>query len=107
MAFNSYKGQFDTRVSSLIDKYFELKMLQLQGERLADIVLTEPETSQEQINTSRTFSWNPVLRSLILRFRYAETRTFGVRWYKSKNCSRRINCNRRAIRVVEKPPLSM
>lgn len=43
MAFNAYKGQFDGRVSSLIDKYFEVKMLQLQGERLADILFTEPE----------------------------------------------------------------
>ena len=72
MAFNSYKGQFDTRVSSLIDKYFELKMLQLQGERLADIVLTEPETSQEQINTSINISLEPSIEVSNLRFRYAE-----------------------------------
>jgi ATP-binding cassette subfamily B protein RaxB len=43
MAFNAYKSQFDARVGSLIDKYFEVKMLQLQGERLADIVFTQPE----------------------------------------------------------------
>ncbi|KWO47526.1 ABC transporter [Burkholderia sp. MSMB1459WGS] len=43
MAFNAYKGQFDGRVGSLIDKYFEVKMLQLQGERLADIVFAKPE----------------------------------------------------------------
>jgi ATP-binding cassette subfamily B protein RaxB len=72
MAFNSYKGQFDSRVSSLIDKYFELKMLQLQGERLADIVLTEPETSQEQINTSIDISLEPSIEVSNLRFRYAE-----------------------------------
>lgn len=72
MAFNSYKGQFDTRVSSLIDKYFELKMLQLQGERLADIVLTKPETSQEQINTSIDISLEPSIEVSNLRFRYAE-----------------------------------
>ncbi|MET0321074.1 MAG: peptidase domain-containing ABC transporter [Duganella sp.] len=45
MAFIAYKGQFDSRVGSLIDKFFEMKMLQLQGERLADIVLSEPEIS--------------------------------------------------------------
>ena len=44
MAFNAYKGQFDSRVSSLIDKFFEVRMLQLQGERLADIVFTKPES---------------------------------------------------------------
>lgn len=42
-AFVAYKEQFSTRVSSLIDKLFELRMLRLQGERLADIVLTAPE----------------------------------------------------------------
>ncbi|WP_246794229.1 peptidase domain-containing ABC transporter [Burkholderia perseverans] len=43
MAFTAYKTQFDRRVSSLIDKYFEIKMLRIQGERLADIVFAEPE----------------------------------------------------------------
>ncbi len=43
MAFNAYRMQFDSRVGSLIDKYFEVKMLQLQGERLADIVFAQPE----------------------------------------------------------------
>lgn len=43
MAFNAYRGQFDGRVGGLIDNFFELRMLQLQGERLADIVLTPPE----------------------------------------------------------------
>lgn len=44
-AFIAYKGQFDTRASALIDKFYELKMLQLQGTRLADIVLAEPESA--------------------------------------------------------------
>ncbi len=43
-AFFAYKEQFAVRVSGLIDKAVELKMLKLQGERLADIVLTAPET---------------------------------------------------------------
>jgi ATP-binding cassette, subfamily B, bacterial CvaB/MchF/RaxB len=42
-AFIAYKEQFATRVSGLIDKVVEVKMLKLQGERLADIVLAEPE----------------------------------------------------------------
>ncbi|WP_052007342.1 peptidase domain-containing ABC transporter [Burkholderia paludis] len=44
MAFNAYKGQFDGRVGSLIDKFFDVKMLQLQGERLSDIVFAEAES---------------------------------------------------------------
>jgi len=42
-AFLAYREQFAQRVSALIDKAVELKMLRLQGERLADIVLAEPE----------------------------------------------------------------
>jgi ATP-binding cassette subfamily B protein RaxB len=43
LAFVAYKEQFSTRVGALIDKWAELKMLKVQGERLADIVLSEPE----------------------------------------------------------------
>jgi ATP-binding cassette subfamily B protein RaxB len=42
-AFVAYKEQFSQRVAALIDKWAALKMLKLQGERLADIVLAEPE----------------------------------------------------------------
>lgn len=42
-AFLAFKEQFAQRVSALIDKAVELKMLRLQGERLADIVLATPE----------------------------------------------------------------
>ena len=42
-AFMSYKDQFSARVAGLIDKMIDLRMLNLQGERLADIVLTPPE----------------------------------------------------------------
>ncbi len=43
LAFVAYKEQFSQRVAALIDKWAELKMLKVQGERLADIVLAEPE----------------------------------------------------------------
>ena len=39
LAFFSYKEQFVTRVSNLIDKAVDLTMLKLHGERLADIAL--------------------------------------------------------------------
>ncbi len=42
-AFVAFKEQFAQRVSALIDKTVELRMLRLQGERLADIVLAAPE----------------------------------------------------------------
>jgi ATP-binding cassette, subfamily B, bacterial CvaB/MchF/RaxB len=44
LAFIAYKDQFLGRVSTLIDRAVDLKMLRLHGERLADIALTEPET---------------------------------------------------------------
>ena len=43
LAFVSYKDQFVGRISSLIDQAISFKMLGLQAERLADIVLTAPE----------------------------------------------------------------
>lgn len=43
IAYLAYKDQFAMRISSLIDKWIEFRMLRLHGERLADIVLTEPE----------------------------------------------------------------
>ncbi|MBC7992789.1 MAG: peptidase domain-containing ABC transporter [Rhizobacter sp.] len=46
-AFFAYKETFAQRVSGLIDKMVELKMLKLQGERLADIVLTTPEAEPD------------------------------------------------------------
>lgn len=42
-AFLAYKEQFSTRTGALIDKLGELRLLRLHAERLADIVLTEPE----------------------------------------------------------------
>lgn len=72
MAFNAYKGQFDGRVSSLIDKFVELKMLQLQGERLADIVLQAPETTHGRGIGEDTTALSPSLEVRGLRFRYAE-----------------------------------
>lgn len=71
MAFNAYKGQFDTRVGSLIDKFTEVKMLQLQGERLADIVLTAPEDLQGAPMLDAP-ALEPVIEVDNLRYRYAE-----------------------------------
>jgi ATP-binding cassette, subfamily B, bacterial CvaB/MchF/RaxB len=42
-AFMSYKATFSGRVQSLISKFIELKMLKLQGELLADIVLNNTD----------------------------------------------------------------
>jgi len=43
IAFLGYKAQFMARASALVDQALAFKMLGLQTERLADIVLAEPE----------------------------------------------------------------
>jgi ATP-binding cassette subfamily B protein RaxB len=72
MAFKAYKDQFDNRIADLIEKYFELRMLRLQGERLADIVLTKPESAPALAQTTDTAPV-PEIRLQGVRFRYAET----------------------------------
>jgi len=47
IAYLSYKDQFTGRVAGLIDKAIEFRMLRLHGERLADIVLTEPDSAAD------------------------------------------------------------
>lgn len=72
MGFTAYKCQFDSRVSSLNDKFVELKRLQLQGERLADIVLQPPETTHGRNLGDHKTALSPSLEVHGLRFRYAE-----------------------------------
>lgn len=43
-AFMAYKGQFMGKISGLIEKYIEFKMLGLHLERMSDIALTKKET---------------------------------------------------------------
>jgi ATP-binding cassette subfamily B protein RaxB len=77
IAFNAYKGQFDGRVSALIDKYYEVKMLHLQGERLADIVLTAPEERHAEHGArAGEADLVPSLAISGLRYRYSEQDPF-------------------------------
>lgn len=76
MAFNAYKSQFDTRVTSLIDRIFELKLVGLQGERLADIVLSEPEQRNEGSIGCDVSTLEPTIEVSGLQFRYAEQEPF-------------------------------
>jgi len=43
LAFLAYRGQFDERFTDLVNKFFDLKMMGLDAQRLADIVLTPRE----------------------------------------------------------------
>ena len=75
-AFFAYKEQFALRVSGLIDKVVELKMLKLQSERLADIVLTAPEEevlTPPRAMTGSAASSAPSLELRGVGFRYCDS----------------------------------
>lgn len=78
MAFTSYKGQFSSRISSLVDKFFELKMLSIQTERLADIVLTEPEDAIEQKQYAQQ-TQPPRIEFDNVSFRYSEHEPYVIK----------------------------
>jgi ATP-binding cassette subfamily B protein RaxB len=71
-AFLAYKEQFALRVSGLIDKAVELKMLRVQGERLADIVLAQPEPQGDALAPAREPLAHIELRGLHFRYSDAE-----------------------------------
>ena len=77
-AFFAYKEQFALRVSGLIDKVVELKMLKLQSERLADIVLTAPEAevlvpARSMASASNSAHTAPSLELRGVGFRYSDS----------------------------------
>src|SRR5690606_4501979 len=67
----AYKDQFAGRIAALVDKGFELRMLRLHGERLADIVLTEPDREFAGCGGTSTIE-DGTLEVRGLWFRYAE-----------------------------------
>jgi ATP-binding cassette, subfamily B, bacterial CvaB/MchF/RaxB len=82
-AFMAYKEQFSARIAGLIDKAIELKMLQLQAERLADIVLTPTE---EEPATAAAPVPEASIEVRHVSFRYSDTEPFVLR-----DCSFRID----------------
>lgn len=70
IAYLAYKDQFATRMSSLIDKWVEFRMLRLHGERLSDIVLTEPEQGHDLPEVAAPA--NTAIQVEGLGFRYAD-----------------------------------
>ncbi len=71
-AFIAYKEQFAQRVSALIDKLVEVRMLKLQGERLADIVLAAPEPQAEAAPRQSDQPMTLELRSVSFAYSDAE-----------------------------------
>jgi ATP-binding cassette, subfamily B, bacterial CvaB/MchF/RaxB len=77
-AFMAYKGRFISSMDSLITQWMEFKMLNLHFNRLADVVLTEPEKidDQEQFSVSELLQQQHTLIGKIevknLGYRYSE-----------------------------------
>lgn len=76
-AFISYKDQFSQRMSGMIDKFFEFRMLHLHGERVADIVMTEaePDASMAEVDPAAI---TPTVEVRNLAFRYADSEPYIV-----------------------------
>lgn len=71
IAFLAYKDQFVQRISNLIDRAVELRMLRVHAERVADIALTAPE----ELRPPRSHAIRlrePSIEVRNLRYRYSE-----------------------------------
>jgi len=78
IAYLAYKDQFAQRIGGLIDKCMEFRMLRLHGERLSDIVLTEPEMRASDSSTQEL----PVMLRIEVDgvgFRYASSEPWVLR----------------------------
>jgi ATP-binding cassette subfamily B protein RaxB len=73
-AFVSYKDQFNARISALIDRGFELRLLSLQAERLSDIVLEPAEEVMDRptLQLARPAALALEIRSLSYRYSDAD-----------------------------------
>lgn len=77
-AFVAYKGVFSSRISSLVDKAIDVRMLRLQGERLADIVLSPKEDTDSNGVTGLLPDTSLTVQNV--SFRYSDLDPFILRW---------------------------
>jgi ATP-binding cassette subfamily B protein RaxB len=77
-AFISYKDQFSQRMAGLVDKLFEFRMLRLHGQRVADIVMTEPEqdTFMHEVDPAEI---TPSIELRQLSFRYSDSEPYIIK----------------------------
>lgn len=76
-AFSSYGGQFSGRMSSLIDKFVEFRMLSLHAERLADIIQEPPE--EDSPHDIKVDGLVPHIELIDVGFRYGDGEQWVVR----------------------------
>jgi ATP-binding cassette subfamily B protein RaxB len=78
-AFLAYKGMFTGRAYALVDKLQELKMLSLQGERLADIVLTPREDGDAGAAAAQVIPDDLSIELRDVSFRYSDADPWVLR----------------------------
>jgi ATP-binding cassette subfamily B protein RaxB len=69
-AFVAYEEQFKARITVLVDRLFEFRMLSLQVQRLADVVLAKPETNLLDVPSDEPAE--PFIKVKSLYFRYSD-----------------------------------
>lgn len=70
IAYIAYKDQFAIRISTLVDRGVELRMLRLHADRLADIVLAPPDSVDS--NSDSPVPSRAIIELKNVSFRYAE-----------------------------------
>ena len=76
-AFTAYGGQFSGRMSALINKFIEFRLLTVHAERLADIVLEPTEPNGDQRHAVEDLV--PRIELSGVSFRYSENEPWIVR----------------------------
>ncbi|MGN7767309.1 peptidase domain-containing ABC transporter [Stenotrophomonas sp. 22692] len=69
MAFAAYSDQFTSRILSLIDYFVQFRLLRIQTERLADIVLTPPESHTDATYAGKLSSYSIEFKNI--NYQYA------------------------------------
>ncbi|MGW8391154.1 peptidase domain-containing ABC transporter [Pseudoduganella sp. HUAS MS19] len=72
LTFLTYKAQFGGRLTSLVNKYFDLKMLNLQLDRVSDFINEQPEPSSPPFDEATTPPCDASVQVRGLSFRYGE-----------------------------------
>jgi ATP-binding cassette, subfamily B, bacterial CvaB/MchF/RaxB len=73
-AFVAYQEQFKARITMLVDRLYEFRMLSLQVQRLADVVLEKPEESLASTAPADAEDASIAVEQLF--FRYSDTETW-------------------------------
>src|SRR5215472_12698590 len=69
-AFVAYQEQFKVRITTLVDRLFEFRILSLQVQRLSDVVLAKPETGLLDLPSDQPAG--PFIEVKSLYFRYSD-----------------------------------